>query len=372
MSKSYLTIALPNKGRLYSDTISFLEKCGLFVRRDNERQYQSKMRGIADGVEVVFQRARDIPKVVGEGRIDLGITGYDIFCEMGGEQSGNCFSIFPDSKDELIPRLPFGSCSLVLAVPDHWVDIVSMSDLAELAITRKKENQILKVATEFPYLTQNHLYKWAVSYFETIEVYGAAESAPKMGSADLVADLKASGVTLTENRLKEIAGGEILKSSACFIASKAFTHEMKKKDSPKIKLTQQIIDRIDAHLNAKKYWLITANIGIIPNSDGDHEQQLKKALTADLEKEQLKFLGQRGPTIASVLDLKEHNSSFDLPHFFSISIQVKSDELETAITILRNKTGRDILISPLAFVYDNEPKAYNTLVNKLKNTYSEK
>lgn len=340
-----IKIALPNKGRLYQDTISFLEKCGLGVVRNNERQYQSRLTGLFEDVGVVFQRALDIPKVVGLSQADLGITGLDIFCEMGQEARG-CLTVFPDVVDEKerqIPWLPYGKCALVLAVPDSWVDITSISDLAELAIIRKKENRMLRVATEFPNLTRDYLFQKNVSYFEIVEVSGAVESAPRMAGADIVSDLMSSGVTLSENRLKLIDGGCILKSQACLIASSSL-----QKDSQKMALLKQIIDRIEAHLNAMRYYLVTANIII----EGKRESDLKRKLIEGLSPSQIELLGQEGPTISRVMKLTDNNT------VWSISMQVKSEYIEEVISILKRKNGKNILVLSLNFIYDTPGKAF--------------
>lgn len=338
MSDNNLIIALPNKGRLHNQTIDFLKECNLSVFRDNERQYQAKMKGVANGADVVFQRARDIPKIVEEGRVDLGITGFDIFCEMGGQvRQGECIPVFPNRRDNPeVGFLPYGSCSLVLAVPDHWVDIISVSDLAELAINCKKEGRMLRVATEFPNLTKAHLFTKGVSYFELIEVYGAAESTPKMGSADMIADLKSSGITLSENRLKEIAGGEILASGACLIASK------RRLTGRQNVLVREIIDRIEAHIEAKKYYLVTANVA------ADNEDELRNRLTGLSE--------QRNLTMTKALNLLGQNEQT-----FSVSIQVEVNGLESVVTSLRANGAGDILVGPLSFIYNSKPKAYTLL-----------
>lgn len=343
MSNNSLIIALPNKGRLHNQTIEFLNECNLSVSRDNERQYQAKMKGIADGVDVVFQRARDIPKIVEEGRVDLGITGFDIFCETGGEaKQGECIPVFPDRRDNSeVGFLPYGSCSLVLAVPDHWVDIASVSDLAELAINRKKEGRMLRVATEFPNLTKAYLFNKGVSYFEIIEVYGAAESTPKMGSADMIADLRSSGITLSENRLKEIAGGEILAGGACLIASK------KRLSGGQNVLVREIIDRIEAHIRARKYYLVTANMAV------DNEDELRNRLTG--------LSDQGNLTITKALNLLDQKGQA-----FSVSIQAKANDLESVATSLRAKGAGDILVGPLSFIYNSKPKAWVLLKTQLE------
>src|ERR1700716_4046020 len=84
------------------------------------------MRGLQTGpAEVVFQRATDIFEEVNGGTVDLGITGYDIVAEHRSEE------------DEILVvhgELGFRRCSLVLAVPEGWVDVTSVSDLAEVAV----------------------------------------------------------------------------------------------------------------------------------------------------------------------------------------------------------------------------------------------
>lgn len=329
-----LKIALPNKGRLYEDTLGFLKECDLSITRDNERQYQSRLKGLFEDVEVVFQRAQDIPKVIGQGKADLGITGLDIFCEMGEEASG-CVCVFPDAileEDRKISSLPYGECALVLAVPDQWVDITSMSDLAELAIVRKKEGRLMRVATGFPHLTKNYLFQKNVSYFEIIEVSGAVESAPAMGLADIVSDLVSSGVTLRENRLKLIDDGRIIQSQASLIASLSLQNE--DLNSAKMVLLKHIIDRIEAYLNAKKYYLITANIKIDPSIVNE-----------------LSF--------ANIISITDGDTS-------SISIQVKSEKLEDVVSILRKGGGQNILVSSLNFLYNNPEEAFISLIKRLK------
>jgi len=372
-----VTIALPNKGRLHDNTVAFLEKCALKVKRDNARQYQSTMSGAGGPVDVVFQRARDIPTIVAEGKADLGITGFDIFCETERE-GGECIAVFPDEKErgaQSIGPLPFGACNLVVAVPDHWVDVTAMADVAELALAMKKDgNQRLRVATEFPNLVRNFLFEKGVSNFQIVEVYGAAESAPKMGSADIVADLASSGVTLAENRLKQIRGGEILRSSACLIASRKLREGGQggggKGAGKKLALVRNIVDRIDANMKARQYWLVTANVAAPAPGKGEaFEDVLARALADGLTDDQRALLGRRGPTVARVLDMSGNGGSDESggnEAVYGVSLQVEADALDAVVGILRRQTGLDILVSPVAFAYESRAVAYDLLKAKLK------
>jgi ATP phosphoribosyltransferase len=362
MKRPILRVALPSKGRLADETIDFLDKCALRVRRENERQYQAKMSGIDEGIEVIFQRAADIPKVVGDGRIDLGITGFDLLWEEGTEDS--CLPVFPDERDQhsrMVESLPYGSCSLVIAVQEHWVHVTSMADLAELSVVSKKKGEMLKVATEFPNLTRKFLFDKGVTYFKLIEVDGAAESAPRTGSASIVSTLKSSGVTLTENRLKEIEGGTVISSGACLIASSKLAFETS--DSSKLALARNFIDRIEAHMAAEEFILVTANI-VVPHASNTEEDVLRRFLQKDLSTDDLDVLGQCGPTVAKVINLRAGEGS-TTDTACSLSIQVRREHLDRAIDVLRHKTGRDILVSPINFVFDRQPKAFTRLQAKL-------
>ena len=359
MNSEDFCIALPNKGRLSEQTINFLKECALYVKRDNQRQYQAKMKGLQGTVNVIFQRVRDIPKLLEDGKADLGITGYDVFCEAAGESRSKLLTVFPDSPtDTTVPGLPFGSCDLVLAVPDHWADVTSLHDIIELAMNRKREGRVLRVATEFPYLTRNFLLSKGISYFTIVDVYGAAERAPKMGSADLISDLKSSGVTLKENRLKTIEDGTILRSSACMIASKERLSNGKGFEKRR-QIAQAIVERIESHHLAKNYSLVTANL-IAPGPI----EHLRESLQQSLSEQDIGVLGQIGPTIAQVLPMKQRED--DTEQVYSLSVQIEMDHLEQVIGILRKMTVLNVLVTPIDFVYGARSEAFACLRKKLK------
>src|SRR5437867_11922636 len=78
-----IRFALPGKGALESVTLAFLAECGMKVNRSNPRQYLARIGSLPE-LEVVFQRAADIPSLVQDGDATLGITGYDILAEHRG------------------------------------------------------------------------------------------------------------------------------------------------------------------------------------------------------------------------------------------------------------------------------------------------
>ena len=160
-------------------------------------------------MSVMFQRGSDITAKVDEGSVDLGIVGKDQFLENRREDG--------DTR-VVIDELGFGRSSLVIAVPDSWVDVSSISDLAEISVEFRNRGQDLRVATKYPRLVQRHLLANGVSYFSLVESSGTLEVAPSMGFADIIGDITESGATIRENRLKQIDGGTAITSQACVIA----------------------------------------------------------------------------------------------------------------------------------------------------------
>jgi ATP phosphoribosyltransferase len=61
-----------------------------------------------------------------------------------------------------------------------------------------------RIATSYPALTQAYLQRHAVSA-DIVELSGAVEIAPSMGTADAIVDLVSTGTTLRANQLKEVA-----------------------------------------------------------------------------------------------------------------------------------------------------------------------
>jgi len=206
-----LVIALPSKGRLQEQTINFLNSCGFDVRRvGNGREYVSTLVGL-DDVDIIYLRPEEIPIRVEQGDAHAGITGEDLYREYGEG---------PPSSSLLMPKLGFGGARLVVAVPQSWVDVSTMSDLDEAAMVfHQKHGRSLRVATKFSRLTRAFFSEWGIVEYSLVGSSGATEGAPAAGVADFVVDLTSTGATLADNHLKEIAGGNVLRTEVCLIAS---------------------------------------------------------------------------------------------------------------------------------------------------------
>lgn len=334
---SRLRLALPSKGELENPTLELLGASGLEVFRPNARQYVASIPSVPQ-ISVLFQRAVDILRKVDEGSVDLGITGYDIVCEQGQGHDDNVVV--------LCKNLGYGGCELVLAVPDSWVDVSSIGDLADLSLLFRQNGRELKIATKYQNLTRRWLYEKGIIHFSLVEAQGALEAAPGIGYADIIADLTTSGTTLRENRLKRIGAGTILESQACLIGNKKLLLE----DPDKLHTTRIMLELIEARLRAQKYLSITANIR------GESPEAIGRSLVRERD-----LAGLRGPTIAKV-----YSKVFGENDWYAVTIVVEQNKLLTAIDHLRKAGGADITVLSLDYVFDSKSWNYQGFIEKMK------
>jgi len=123
----------------------------------------------------LFQRSADVTTKVEEGSAELGITGLDRYLEYRGDER---------KVISLVDDLGYGRCDFVLAVPDAWLDVSSIDDLADLALEFRQEGKQLRIATKYPRLLRQYLFQRGINYFTLVAVSGALEAAPVAGYAD--------------------------------------------------------------------------------------------------------------------------------------------------------------------------------------------
>jgi ATP phosphoribosyltransferase len=329
-----LRIALPSKG-MEEATLDFLRSCGLSVNRTNPRQYRATIPSLS-GVQVLFQRANDIFAKVDEGSVDLGITGYDIVREHHYEDA---------SVTVLMQGLGYGHCALVVAVPEGWIDTASMVDLAQISADLRARGRELRVATKYPNLTRQFLYDHGINYFRLVESSGALEAAPQLGYADLIVDLTSSGVTLRENRLKTIAGGQILSSQACLIGNRRALQA----SASKLEATRAILELIEAHLRSRDFYSITANI------QADSPEVVARRVTSYSD-----VAGLRGPTIARVYPKMSGEGSW-----FAVTVVVDSKLLISAVDALRKAGAGDLTVLNVRYVFESKSWSFEALRRRL-------
>ena len=326
---SILRLAIPSDGALYEPTLMFLRACGIGVARSNSRRYTAEIPALP-GVTVLFQRGADITLKVEEGSADMGIVGRDRLLEMRRE--GGDTSV-------VIESLGFGHCELVLGVPDAWIDVVSLADLADLAMEFRQQGGDLRIATKYPRLVGRFLLSNGVNYFSLVHSSGTLEAAPAMGYADIIADLSSSGVTMRENRLKLISGGSILSSEACLISNKsALAADRAKLDGGRV-----LVEMVEAYLHAQEFYSVTANMR------GETPEELARYVL-----EQADIAGLRGPTISKVY-------ASDSDGWFSVTVVVGKATLITAVDQLRSAGGDSVTVSQPSYVFRSESAAQDRL-----------
>lgn len=223
-----------------------------------------------------------------------------------------------------------------------------MADLAAWAKTLEADGRSLRVATKFPKLTEAFLNQHGVKPVKLTLVEGTLEIAPKIGFADVIADLVSSGITMRDNHLRPIDDGLILSSQACLIANKEAI-----KTRPDVRLVaRQLIEYIEAYLRAENSYLVTTNVR--SNTPEDIAQQMLS---------QPHLRGLRGPTIAPVV--ARHHAPGE-PNWFAVNIVVQKPDLFQAIAELRAIGGSGVVVSPCTYIFEEEPERYRAMLAALE------
>ncbi len=350
-----IRLALPGKGALESATLTFLAECGMKVNRNNPRQYLASVSSMPD-LEVVFQRAADIPLLVQDGDVTLGITGYDILAEHRGtadEEGGE-----DDHDDDIFVLehdLGYGHCRLVVAVPETWIDVSTCADLWHLAgyyFAHKKRG--LRIATKYPMLTGQFLRQHGITHCKIISPHGALEAAPLTETADLIVDLTETGTTLRENHLKLLDDGVVLRSQACLIANARLLRE----NEQAMRLASMMLELIEARMQARNRSMLTAHMQV------ETPEEMQHIFTR---------LNQHLKSLVSGLEFQaSHTGGHDTsnPYRYTISgvvnIGGSASEFLEIVAALRNAGALHINITPLTYRFADEAVSVRTLNKRLK------
>ena len=210
-----LVFAVPSKGRLMEQTSEMLAKAGLTLKKTgHERGYRGEIAGI-DNLDVAFISASEIAWYLKTGRAHLGVTGEDLVREQMSDA---------DARVKFLKKLGFGFADVVVAVPTCWVDVRTMADLDEIALSfRREHGRWYRVATKYMNITRRFFAQKGVTDYRIVESLGATEGTPAAGTADLIVDITTTGETLRANGLKILDDGVILKSQANLVASNVAT-----------------------------------------------------------------------------------------------------------------------------------------------------
>lgn len=176
LDNSRLRIAMQKSGRLSDESKKLLAQCGIKINLQEQR-----LIAFAENMPIDILRVRDddIPGLVIDGVVDIGIIGENVLEEevLDRQAEGQ------NPQFKMLRRLDFGGCRLSIAAPRDF-DYQGPECL-----------QDLRVATTYPHLLKRYLAQYDVT-FKTCLLNGSVEVAPRAGLADVICDLVSSGATL--------------------------------------------------------------------------------------------------------------------------------------------------------------------------------
>src|SRR5688572_3751501 len=181
-----LRVAVPNKGALSQASQEMLRESGYRQRHDSR---ELTLLDVENGVEFFYLRPRDIALYVGEGTLDVGITGRDLLRDSG-------------AKAEEVMELGFGSSRFHFAGPAG-----RYAGTEDLAGTR--------IATSYAGIVRGFLEQRGIDATVT-RPDGAVETSIQLGVADVIADVVETGSTLKAAGLATF-GEVILESEAVLV-----------------------------------------------------------------------------------------------------------------------------------------------------------
>jgi len=163
-----------------------LAEAGYRQRRDNR---ELVMVDPDNDVEFFFLRPRDIAVYVGQGTLDVGITGRDLLL---------------DAQVDAVEMLELGFAASTFRFAGPVGDFQTVEQLAGK-----------RLATSYDGLLRDYLANLGIEA-KVVRLDGAVESSVRLGVADAIADVVETGNTLKAAGM-EIFGEPILKSQAVLI-----------------------------------------------------------------------------------------------------------------------------------------------------------
>jgi ATP phosphoribosyltransferase len=215
--------------------------------------------------------------------------------------------------------------------------------MVDLPYVQAEWGRPLRVATKFPKVTQAFFEQHGLNEVQFVAAEGTLEIAPTIGYTDFIVDLVSSGVTLRDNHLRILEDGEILKSQACLVANRAALQSR-----PEVlAVARQLIEFIVAHLRA------VDNVAIFANMRGESAQAIGEKILL-----QKVSGGLQGPTISPIITRDDSS-------WFAVNIVVRKDQLAQAITELRSIGGSGVIVTPVTYIFEEEPEEYKRMLESL-------
>ena len=313
-------IAVPAKGRLQANAEAFFARAGLeLVKPRGARDYRGTIADLP-GIEVAYLSAAEIVDLLAQGAVHLGITGEDLVREK-----------IPDAQRHvvLVDGLGFGHANVAVAVPQAWIDVHSMADLDDVAISfRLKHERKMRVATKYINLTRDFFSQHGVTDYRIVESSGATEAAPAAGTAELIVDITTTGATLAANGLKVIDDGVILRSQANLVAARAAKWGTAARTA-----ARGLLDRIAAQARARAFCEVRTRF---PRCDGTLIAEAKRRFGVETP------FG--GATSSGMLTL-----------------HCPPKHVHELATLLREKGAETVVVADLGYVFSSADPLYARL-----------
>jgi len=188
-----LRLGLP-KGSLQQATFEMLSRAGYHVHVDARSYYPT----VDDAeIEPMLMRAQEIPRYVGAGALDAGLSGLDWILETGSDVIQVCDLVY----------------SKATRGPARWVLAVAQESDIHFA----KDLQGKRIATEVVNVTRQYLARHGVAA-EVEFSWGATEvKVPEL--VDAIVELTETGSSLLANNLRVV--DTVLETNTKLIASRA-------------------------------------------------------------------------------------------------------------------------------------------------------
>lgn len=301
-----MLFAVPKKGRLQQACLDLLSGSDIQFKRENRLDI-ALVKNLP--IALIFLPAADIPTFVGEGKVDLGITGIDQVAEHDAS-----LPYGEASNVEQVMDLGFGKCKLQVQVPEKG-DIKDAKDLIGknfvTSFTALTEDYFARLETG---RTRSESISGTMSPVPKLKtkikfVGGSVEAACALGVADGIVDLVESGETMRAAGLCAI--DTVVESTAVLVKSKRTSNQ---------KLVNLITARIKGVIQAQRYVLCTYNV---PRSRLSEATKITP--------------GKRAPTVTSL----------DEPDWVAVSAMVEKKELATVMDRLEDVQATDILATAL-------------------------
>jgi len=184
LDNTRLRIAMQKSGRLSDESRELLTRCGIKINLQQQR-----LIAFAENMPIDILRVRDddIPGLVMDGVVDLGIIGENVLEEevLTRRAQGE------DPQLSILRRLDFGGCRLSLAMP------------ADSVYTGPECLDTKRIATSYPHLLKKYFDSKGLT-FKSCLLNGSVEVAPRAGLSDAICDLVSTGATLEANGLREV------------------------------------------------------------------------------------------------------------------------------------------------------------------------